>query len=78
MSDYQPMIVPYTDTQVTMPVTPEHYEDLMAGMMKPHGPIVTHTLMIGPYRVPGQWIVVSGRGDSNGWREVTMARTADE
>lgn len=62
--------------ELTIPVGPEQYEDLMATVPQPEI-TTTHRLVIGPHHVPGNWVVVSGRGDSTGRREVTLIPLED-
>ena len=63
-----------TGETITVKVTPGQYEVLLRDAGDPVAPTVTHTLTVGPHVVPGVWVVTSGRGSSDGHREITLTK----
>lgn len=68
-----------TDRTITLEVSLGQYAQLEQDREYPGRPRVTHKVSVGPFSVPGNWVVVSTlKGDYNGTRcYVTLARLED-
>lgn len=69
-----------TDTTIDLPVTAGQYAQLEQDRIMPDRPRVTHKVTLGPFSLPGSWVVTSTRrytenGTATHW--VTLSRLED-
>jgi hypothetical protein len=70
-----------TDETITISVSAGQYAQLEKDLEAPGRPRVTHKVAVGPFYVPGVYVVVATNRDTLGWpnsHRVTLARLAED
>lgn len=68
-----------TDKTVTFDVTAGQYAQLERDLVKPGRPRVTHKISVGPFSLPGTWVVIGTqrRQEPLGVHRVILAKLED-
>jgi hypothetical protein len=66
-----------TDETVTLTVSAGQYAQLERDLIKPGRPRVTHKISVGPFSLPGTWVVTGAQRRHEGVHRVILAKLED-
>lgn len=70
-------IADLTSETMRLPVSATQAQLLVHDLPVPGGPTVTHMVTLGPYAVPGRWVVTAVNYDHDGHGSVQLTKAQD-